>query len=323
MASSKRNGFIHLLRPSPEWWTKTLPHRTQILYLPDISFITQYLDLRPGTKMIEAGTGSGSFSHAIARTLGPTGQLYTFEYHELRSATARQEFKDHGLSNIELAHRDVCKEGFGLTKKVEAIFLDLPAPWDAIPHTVETLKPDRLGRICCFSPCMEQVQRTTIALSEAGFTDIKMFETLVKTYDLQPDTEQPRPTIRDAVKKVLEVKENKRKQQETIDGVKSEPKELLDVEGDEIIAELGREADITELKPETISESDFLRDTPTETPKEGTPSGTATPSGKRKRKDYNSDTKWMARHPTEMRGHTSYLTFAVYLPKPDAGTFKA
>ena len=29
-------------------------------------------------------TGSGSFSHSIARTIAPSGTLYTFEYHKER-----------------------------------------------------------------------------------------------------------------------------------------------------------------------------------------------------------------------------------------------
>jgi hypothetical protein len=32
-----------------------LPHRTQILYLPDIAFITSYLDIKAGSKVVEAG----------------------------------------------------------------------------------------------------------------------------------------------------------------------------------------------------------------------------------------------------------------------------
>jgi hypothetical protein len=36
--------------------TLALPHRTQILYLPDIAFITSYLDVKPGSQIIEAGS---------------------------------------------------------------------------------------------------------------------------------------------------------------------------------------------------------------------------------------------------------------------------
>lgn len=32
-----------------------LPHRTQILYLADIAFITSYLDIKCGSRVIEAG----------------------------------------------------------------------------------------------------------------------------------------------------------------------------------------------------------------------------------------------------------------------------
>lgn len=35
-----------------------LPHRTQILYIADISFISAYLELKPGVRMIESGKGS-------------------------------------------------------------------------------------------------------------------------------------------------------------------------------------------------------------------------------------------------------------------------
>ena len=55
VASRKGKGFIHVLRPTPELWTMALPHRTQILYLADIAFITSYLNIKRGSRVIEAG----------------------------------------------------------------------------------------------------------------------------------------------------------------------------------------------------------------------------------------------------------------------------
>lgn len=119
--SSNYRGFIYLLHPTPELWTLVVPHRTQILYLPDISFITTYLDMKPGARVLECGTGSGSFSHSIARTIAPTGKLFSFEYHQQRAEIAAEEFKSHGLGDlIELKHRDVCKDGFGLKDAVNS-----------------------------------------------------------------------------------------------------------------------------------------------------------------------------------------------------------
>lgn len=48
-------GWGHVLQPTPELWSLTLPHRTQIIYTPDISMILLQLDLVPGSIVIEAG----------------------------------------------------------------------------------------------------------------------------------------------------------------------------------------------------------------------------------------------------------------------------
>lgn len=152
MASSPPHpGYLHLLRPTPALWSLSLPHRTQIVYLPDISFIMNELRVRTGSRVIEAGTGSGSMSHSLAMTIrkpwteetakspAPAepreGKLFTFEYHATRfekaryvspqsvtrspaetghTANDREEFEEHGLDDVvQLRHRNVCKEGFG------------------------------------------------------------------------------------------------------------------------------------------------------------------------------------------------------------------
>ena len=62
VASSHGRGFIHVLRPTPELWTMALPHRTQILYLADIAFVTSWLNIKPGSNVIEAGRPTTFFS---------------------------------------------------------------------------------------------------------------------------------------------------------------------------------------------------------------------------------------------------------------------
>ncbi len=152
------SGFIHLLAPTPELWTASLPHRTQVVYTPDYSYILHRLRVRPGSVLIEAGAGSGSFTHAAARavfnsypqpdeTAAPRngrvrqrlGRVWSFEFHKQRVEKIQVEVKEHQLTDIvEVAHRDVYRDGFSpvtvaegapISPGADAVFLDLPAPW--------------------------------------------------------------------------------------------------------------------------------------------------------------------------------------------------
>ncbi|XP_063529041.1 tRNA (adenine(58)-N(1))-methyltransferase catalytic subunit TRMT61A [Cydia strobilella] len=173
-------GWGHVLQPTPELWSVTLPHRTQIIYTPDISMILLQLDLVPGCVVIEAGTGSGSLTHALIRRVRPHGHVHTFDFHEHRANIARDEFEAHGIAGYVTAkHRDVLEQGFGeeLNGKADAVFLDLPAPWVGVPHAVAAMKENG-GRFCSFSPCIEQVQRTCLALTNNGFQELTTLELL-------------------------------------------------------------------------------------------------------------------------------------------------
>ena len=180
-----RGGFVYLLSPSPELWTATLPHRTQILYIADISMIVLQLELQPGSVCIEAGTGSGSLSHALARAVGARGHLHTFEFNAHRAQLAAAEFAANGLGGrVTSLHGDVCADGWEYANtahgSVDAAIFDLPQPWDAVRHVASYLRPG--GRLCTFSPCIEQIARTQEALVACGFTGIEVIEVVVRTH---------------------------------------------------------------------------------------------------------------------------------------------
>ncbi|KAM1357796.1 hypothetical protein ACFX1Q_044842 [Malus domestica] len=182
---SSKGGFVYLLAPTPELWTLVLSHRTQILYIADISFVIMFLELVPGCLVLESGTGSGSLTTSLARAVAPRGHVYTFDFHEQRAVSAREDFEKTGLSNvITVGVRDIQGEGFpdDFSGRADSVFLDLPQPWLAIPSAAKMLKQD--GVLCSFSPCIEQVQRASETM-RSSFTDIRTFEILLRTYEVR------------------------------------------------------------------------------------------------------------------------------------------
>jgi tRNA (adenine57-N1/adenine58-N1)-methyltransferase len=210
------SGFLHLMYPTPESWTLSLPHRTQVVYTPDYSYILHRLRARAGGTVIEAGAGSGSFTHAAVRAVfngypneesatkkRRLGKVCSFEFHEQRAARVKEEITEHGLDGlVEVTHRDVYEDGFllgdpktGRSPKASAIFLDLPAPWLALKHLVRKpasgsespLDPSSTAYLCTFSPCLEQVERTIRLMRQLGWLDISMVEVNHNRIDVKRD----------------------------------------------------------------------------------------------------------------------------------------
>ena len=125
------------------------------------------LELKPGMRVVESGTGSGSRSTSIMRAILPSGHLFTYEFNQNRSERAREDFTRFGFVGagvVTVTHRDVLANGFILKNEeegttlvgegtIDAVFLDLPSPQDAIGHAYQVLR--KQGRLCNFSPCIE------------------------------------------------------------------------------------------------------------------------------------------------------------------------
>lgn len=220
--SSGGLGYVYLLRPTPELWTRSLPHRTQIIHELDAAVIVCQLNLRPNCVVCESGTGSGSMSHSILRTIAPRGKLHTYEFNKSRVLQARDDFRKNGVGHLVDVHwRDVCgkedaigggsganlvaatsndpenqtrieKGGFGLgPAKAHAIFLDLPEPWLAVPHVAHTIVPG--GRLGSYSPCIEQSQKLIAAIKEHGFHSVRTIEVRLREHHVDEIELEPPP----------------------------------------------------------------------------------------------------------------------------------
>ena len=176
---------MFVLKPNKTKFTDTMLQRTQILYHMDIASIINFLDIQPGMKVVESGTGSGSLSLAFSKHLGTSGHLFTFEFNKERYEKAEEELAKLDVKNASFFNRNAYLDGFLVEGKLgvgeaDAVFLDLPSPWNAVEHASKVLS--RGGRLCNFSPCIEQVQKTIEALSHEGFGDFRTIEALQRHF---------------------------------------------------------------------------------------------------------------------------------------------
>ena len=180
-----------LLQPSLADLLTELPRTTQILYPKDIGFILVTMGVGPGQKVMEAGTGSGSMTTALAYAVGPEGRVISYEVKQDVQNLARKNLTRFGLdSRVDFKLRDIV-EGLDETD-ADSFFLDVPNPYDYIAQVRAALKPG--GFLCCLIPTFNQVEKTLQALRQDKFAFVEVCELLLRYY--KPEPSRIRPTDR-------------------------------------------------------------------------------------------------------------------------------
>jgi tRNA (adenine57-N1/adenine58-N1)-methyltransferase len=180
-----------LLQPSLADLITELPRTTQILYPKDIGFILVTMGIGPGQTVMEAGTGSGSMTTALAYAVGPEGRVISYEVKPDVQNLARKNLTRFGLdSRVDFRLGDI-QEGFDKTD-ADAFLLDVPNPYDYTAQVRAALKPG--GFLCCLIPTFNQVEKTLQALRQTHFAFVEVCELLLRYY--KPEPARIRPTDR-------------------------------------------------------------------------------------------------------------------------------
>src|SRR5215510_16609285 len=177
-----------LLQPSLADLIKELPRTTQILYPKDIGFILVTMGVGPGHMVMEAGTGSGSMTTALAYAVGPVGHVISYEVKPDVQNLAMKNLTRFGLdSRVDFKLRDI-QAGFEETD-ADSFFLDVPNPYDYIAQVRAALKPG--GFLCCLLPTINQVEKTLQALRQLHFAFLEVCEVLLRYYQAEPTKLRP------------------------------------------------------------------------------------------------------------------------------------
>ena len=152
---------------------------TQIIYPKELGYILIRLGIRPGSKVIECGTGSGALTLTLAWWVRPNGRVYSYEKEERFLKVCLENLNYVGLKEwVELKHKNI-GNGFD-EKNVDAIFLDVKTPWIYFRHAWEALKGGCVLGILV--PTTNQITESLRFLEKNLFKDIEIIEILLRRY---------------------------------------------------------------------------------------------------------------------------------------------
>lgn len=187
IASSLGFEFV-ALRPLLRDYVMKSSRQTQITYPKDIALIVMFSGIGPGSRVVEAGTGTGALTMSLAYYVKPKGKVYSYELREEFADVAKKNLKRADVESVvKLKNKDITT-GIDETE-VDAVILDMATPWLVVPHAFAALKPS--GSIVSFSPTMDQIVNTTEALSDYGFVDIETVECLMRGMQVERGKTRP------------------------------------------------------------------------------------------------------------------------------------
>jgi len=165
-----------------------IKRESQIIYPKESGYVLLKMSIVPGTRLIEAGTGSGALTIALAQAVMPAGKVYSYERREdMIDVATRNLSRLDLLPYVELKCRDI-EEGFD-EKEVEALFMDVREPDLYLSQVREALAEG--GFFGALVPTANQVSALLRGLQSESFVDLEVSEILLRHYKTVPARLRP------------------------------------------------------------------------------------------------------------------------------------
>jgi tRNA (adenine57-N1/adenine58-N1)-methyltransferase len=175
-------------KPSIRDYVFKISRRTQIIYPKDIALIIMFGNIQPGSRVVEAGTGTAALTIALAHYVKPSGRVYSYEIREEFVEAAAKNIEKAGVMEYVKPKKGDVTQGIE-EKDMDAVVLDMATPWLVVPHAYSALKGS--GIFVSFSPTVDQVVKTAEALRENGFVGIETIECLVRRIQTEKGKTRP------------------------------------------------------------------------------------------------------------------------------------
>jgi tRNA (adenine57-N1/adenine58-N1)-methyltransferase catalytic subunit len=130
-----------------------MPRGAQVIYPKDLGPILMLADIFPGARVLESGVGSGALSMTLLRAGAVvTGYELRADFATGPDATSSRSSATPALERYHVEERD-CYDGID-GDDFDRVVLDLPEPWQVVPHAQEALRPG--GILVAYTPSITQ-----------------------------------------------------------------------------------------------------------------------------------------------------------------------
>jgi tRNA (adenine57-N1/adenine58-N1)-methyltransferase catalytic subunit len=185
------------LRPTLADFVLKMPRGAQVVYPKDIAAVLVHGDIAPGSRVLEAGTGSGALTMGLARAVGPEGTIVSYEIRDDFHATARanlETFFGAVPAWVDLRNRDLSAVAAedARARRAEVFdraVLDLPEPWAVLPAVTAVLRPGSI--LTTYLPTTNQTREAVLALERTGYSQIDTFEVLERHWHVTDRSVRP------------------------------------------------------------------------------------------------------------------------------------
>ncbi len=185
---SNRGGVFSAVRPTMSDFILKMPRGAQVIYPKDLGPILMLADLFPGARVFESGIGSGALSMTMLRA---GANITGYEIREDFAERARKNIKDAlGEEALERYHISISDAYEGIEEKdFDRMVLDLPEPWNVVPHAKESLRSG--GIILAYTPSITQAAKFKETLEENSFALIETIEVLNRAWHIEGPAVRP------------------------------------------------------------------------------------------------------------------------------------